>query len=279
MKIKFLKLGADVEAFVRDSRSDYAVPCIGIFAGSKELPLPIKSLGDGFAVQEDNVMVEYNIPAVSEVQEWRNCHLRMATWIEDYLYGSKRYHLWSEGSMIFKASALAHPQAQKIGCDPDYSVWTRSVNEVDPTHFKKGLRTAGGHIHVSFSIDGKSPEQHDRGLEVREAVIKAQDLFLGVPSLFMESESDARRRELYGKAGAFRPKEYGVEYRVLSNFWIRGAERMEWAFGQSKRAVTSIADGLKFTPALEKAIQSAINGRKMKIAENLVRNFDLDIVS
>ena len=44
------------------------------------------------------------------------------------------------------------------------------------------------------------------------------DVYLGLDSLTYDK--DVERRELYGKAGAFRPKEYGVEYRVLSNAWL-----------------------------------------------------------
>ena len=45
------------------------------------------------------------------------------------------------------------------------------------------------------------------------------DYTLGLDSLLLDS--DTRRRSMYGRAGSFRFKEYGIEYRTLSNFWIK----------------------------------------------------------
>jgi hypothetical protein len=50
------------------------------------------------------------------------------------------------------------------------------------------------------------------------AIVRELDYYLGLPSL--KWDTDGRRRKLYGKAGAFRPKPYGLEYRVLSNKWL-----------------------------------------------------------
>ncbi len=44
------------------------------------------------------------------------------------------------------------------------------------------------------------------------------DLFLGLPSA--GADKQGKRRELYGKAGRYRPTSYGIEYRVLSNYWL-----------------------------------------------------------
>jgi hypothetical protein len=39
--------------------------------------------------------------------------------------------------------------------------------------------------------------------------------------LFLDpDDSAAARRKLYGRAGSHRPKEYGVEYRALSPWWL-----------------------------------------------------------
>jgi hypothetical protein len=66
---KFL-LGADPEIFLEDAAGDL-VSAIDKVGGTKEDPkaLPI---GDGFAVQEDNVAVEYNIPASDSAEAFTN---------------------------------------------------------------------------------------------------------------------------------------------------------------------------------------------------------------
>ena len=35
---------------------------------------------------------------------------------------------------------------------------------------------------------------------------------------------------MYGCAGAFRPKKYGMEYRVPSNYWIKNNKTIESVF-------------------------------------------------
>ncbi|OYV41139.1 MAG: hypothetical protein B7Z80_02685 [Rhodospirillales bacterium 20-64-7] len=54
------------------------------------------------------------------------------------------------------------------------------------------------------------------------------DYFLGIHSLLWDK--DGTRRKLYGKAGAFRPKPYGMEYRVLSNRWLDSPDLTRWVY-------------------------------------------------
>jgi len=54
------------------------------------------------------------------------------------------------------------------------------------------------------------------------------DLYLGVPSVLMDKGE--LRKQLYGKAGAYRMKPYGVEYRTLSNFWIFSDTTIGWVW-------------------------------------------------
>jgi hypothetical protein len=54
-------------------------------------------------------------------------------------------------------------------------------------------------------------------------------------------DKDTERRKLYGKPGAFRPKPYGCEYRVLSNAWVDKPEVAGILF----RIITDIVNEMK----------------------------------
>jgi hypothetical protein len=117
-------------------------------------------------------------------------------------------------SALMPSEELSDPLAWQFGCDPDFNAWTEDINR-SPEITIPNLRTCGGHVHVATKELAKN--QQDYPLFVRH-----MDRTLGVWS--MQHDTDTQRRLLYGKAGAFRPKEYGVEYRVLSNFWIASEE-------------------------------------------------------
>jgi hypothetical protein len=77
---------------------------------------------------------------------------------------------------------------------------------------------------------------NDEGhLEACRALTKSLDVWLGLPSLVWDQ--DDRRRTLYGAAGAFRPKPYGMEYRVLSNKWINDPLLRKTVFHNTLKAI------------------------------------------
>jgi hypothetical protein len=102
--------------------------------------------------------------------------------------------------------------AVELGCDPDFNAWDHGAANEPPDMFQP-LRTAGGHLHIGWNVDER--EHQIKAM----ALVKQLDCFLGLWSLRLDTNG-ALRRSLYGKAGAFRLKPYGVEYRVLSNFWM-----------------------------------------------------------
>lgn len=67
-----------------------------------------------------------------------------------------------------------------------------------------------GHIHLGYNdievpFNGRIHKY--KVDEQRARIVQAMDLFIGIPSVIMEP--DNKRKELYGQAGAFRPKPYG----------------------------------------------------------------------
>jgi hypothetical protein len=93
------------------------------------------------------------------------------------------------------------------------------------------------------------------------------DLRLAVPSLIWDK--DKKRRLLYGKAGCFRPKPYGMEYRTLSNAWLNPAipHVRKFIFGETIRAVKDLFDN-------EEAWNVNIIGMS---PEKIINHDDLDI--
>ena len=48
---------------------------------------------------------------------------------------------------------------------------------------------------------------------------------------------------MYGAKGAFRPKHYGVEYRVPSNAWLRYPALHKWMFNITRTVYSNMMSG------------------------------------
>lgn len=232
MKYELLAVGTDAEQFLVTSNGS-PVPVIGHLGGTKAEPRPV--IAPGFAVQEDNVAAEYNVPPATSREEFIGNVQRMNAWLADY-FKKKNLFISNKAAMSFTPKQLEHPQAQQLGCEPDWCVWTRMQNASPAENAAVShLRTAAAHIHVSFSIDGREEfRPPPEGRVDREVVVKALDITAGCSSVLLDP--DVTRRQLYGKAGAFRFKDYGIEYRVPSNFWVVNKKYNGWAWDCVVRA-------------------------------------------
>lgn len=237
--MKFL-IGADPEFFIKKKYGGYA-SAVGLIGGSKREPKKIDE--DGHAILEDNVAVEFNIKPASSFDEFRSSIHKVLDHIRGILPG---YEFSKESAVSFPQEELMTPEAQMFGCEPDFDAWRECVNE-KPCADDKNLRSAGGHIHVGSDLAINNPV----------AVIRAMDLFLGVPST--QLDAGTLRRELYGKAGCFRAKSYGAEYRTLSNFWIFDDSLIQWAFDGTQRALEFVEKGNTIDVADGYRIQRCIN--------------------
>lgn len=249
-------IGADPETFV--GSGSRILSAIGHVGGTKESPRKV-NLG---ALQEDNVLFEFNIdPAASLAEFQRNIRsvlsqgsdvlglsgLSVIPKVSSHRYQEDELRSFGESAFVF-------------GCEPDFNAWTSDMNG-KPKASDPGLRTAGGHIHIGYS-HLESPS-----MELNYQLVQMCDILLGLPSVLMDNDDE--RRELYGKAGSLRHKMYGVEYRTLSNFWIFSDELMGWAYESAVAAYEQRAKLAEYLSVVDgQEVQRIINSNDKKAARS-----------
>lgn len=257
-------IGSDPECFVGNASGVKSI--VGRIGGTKDDPQPLP-LGDGFAVQEDNVALEFNIPACPSKQTFITSIVSARDFLAQVMMDMHGLQLVKESAVSFPPEELDTPASQVFGCDPDFNAWTGRKNP-RPHAPDKNLRSCGGHVHIG--IRGTKYEACDL-----RSIINACDLFMGVPSTKMDKGT--LRRQLYGKAGAYRVKGYGGEYRSLSNFWIHEEKYIGWVYENTERALDAVLNGMSFDED-EKLIQAAINNGVAQAADALIAKYSLQIV-
>lgn len=206
-------IGTDPEFFIK-SKDGKFLNAEKMFPGTKDEPFPMKC---GAGLQTDNVAVEFASPVGSNGQDLVD-KLR-DTFKELFLMMPKDVVLDLSPSALFDHDQLQTPQAQLFGCSPSYCAWDLVENE-RPNATISNLRSAGAHIHIG-KADG---DGNDFLLDPCGKIntVRMCDAFHGVISVILDSSKESvMRKELYGKAGEHRPKDYGVEYRTLSPFWMK----------------------------------------------------------
>jgi hypothetical protein len=252
-KVKF-RCGADPETFLMDSTGKH-ISAIGLINADKWSPLQIPSLPKGFTLQEDNVTLEYGIPPAASADEFV-AHIQKVMEKSKEWIGSLTFSKLS--CTIFEPDQMKHPMAHVFGCEPDFNAWTGKENKKpNPPH--PLMRSAGGHIHVETDQDPGD-------------VTRKSDLYLAVPSVFMDKGIE--RKKLYGKIGAHRVKPYGVEYRVLSNFWIFDEKYIRWVWRQMERVLTSKVP----VEELGAYIDIAVNNNDKQMAKALINEYNLEVI-
>lgn len=207
-------IGADPELFIRDSTTGGVITICGLVGGTKEEPLPLPGMPPGYAVQEDNVMLEFNIPPCTSAREFseaikvglRESISLVCTRSPDAVMDFASYRAFTE-------EQLNVPEANQFGCSMDFDAYKggQPCRRLSPRSLVRdngtAWRFAGGHVHLGFQSDVPN-----------HVTAQFADVFLGLPSV--ELDRQGPRRSKYGTAGRYRPTDYGIEYRTLSNFWI-----------------------------------------------------------
>jgi len=243
-------IGCDPELFLI-KRDGSPMSAYGVVQGTKKEPFKVEN----GAYQVDGMALEFNTDPVPVKNQFDVFNRNITTVIkrlkEDVKaagYKSARFNIVPVQDFGEEIMAQQPEEAKELGCDPDWSAYTKAPNprpDGDVT-----FRTASGHIHVGWGAD--IPVEHPNHIDICCDFIKCMDATVG---MFMTLiDTDPRRRELYGKAGAFRPKPYGVEYRTPSNLWLTHVNRRKVIYHLVNIAIKINSSGGQF--------QSYVNGCK-----------------
>jgi hypothetical protein len=270
-----ITIGTDPEFFLRKGEEFVSSQSAKI-QGTKHEPVPLRN---GGTIQRDNVALEFATPPAKSredfVEKVRLCLQDAHEMIPE------GHEMVVEPSATFDQVHLEDPEAQEFGCDPDFNAYTVAMNE-KPWCGDSGFRSCGAHIHVGALDDGgKAIKGLEFLLEFQGKInaVKAMDLFHGIISTVLDSsEASIKRRELYGKAGCHRATEYGVEYRVLSNYWMKSPQLVMLMDSLTRDAMALVASGkLEEILALvgEDELQNTINNGDAEAAKKIIELYVL----
>ena len=253
-------IGTDPEFMLRKD-GEYA-SSIGLLRYTKRVP---KRFPDGTTLQKDNVAIEF-ASSVADSEETFVKAVRTA-FFHTLSEIPSEYGLVATPSAHFKVELLESKEAQEIGCEPDFNAWTSQKNVAPVEEFRAGtLRSCGAHIHVGHPSLRKIFDKED--------MIKVMDYVVGNTTVPLDCDAPAlERRKLYGKAGCFRPTNYGVEYRTLSNFWLKTPNLVRLIYNltaDSLKVMTDDGIGALIQHCEPEHIHSAINtGDNRQAMKNL----------
>jgi hypothetical protein len=246
-----LRIGADPEFFLK--KDGKFVSAFGMVKGTKHEPEPVE-LG---AVQVDGMALEFNINPASNPDEFsiniNTVLAKLRSMIpKDYDFAFSSVAHFDEAYM-----AQQPEKALELGCAPDYNAWTEQENT--PPDVKAPFRTAAGHVHIGWTegADVFDPVHFDACCKLTRQL----DCLLGTWSL--QHEQFNERRELYGKAGAFRPKPYGMEYRVLSNFWVPNPDLASQVFHYTVKSFNDLTNGVVYEEKAKKCLPKGLTPQQI----------------
>lgn len=220
-------MGADPELFLnlggRIIGSEKVIPKTGIAAGG----------GEGKIVR-DGVQVELQPVAFTCRQSGRSYFHGLLANLHNHLqYNLPKFKV--KPTLDFSRTIelteeefdSLSEESKQLGCMPSLNIYEKRPLEVSNPR----IRSAGGHIHLSLHGNQKGlitpPDQF----------VKLLDVVVGNTCVLFDQDPGVKvRRETYGRAGEYRLPQHGLEYRVLSNFWLSCYPAMSMVFGLARLA-------------------------------------------
>lgn len=113
---KNITIGADPELFIFDTTSKTVVSSIGMIPGEKGNPWVDPNWPEGFGLEIDNILAEFNIPPCSSKQEFVDNISFMKDYIRQFVKKiNPNYDIRCKASYLVPEDQLQHPIAKLFG--------------------------------------------------------------------------------------------------------------------------------------------------------------------
>lgn len=207
-----ITVGCDPEFFLWDTKDKAYVSAHTMVPGDKKNPFKVPN----GAIQVDGTAVEFNIDPASSPKKFADSTQSVLNYLRKTI--DPRYEFRFVPAIHYDKDYFKSlpKHTKELGCDPDFNAYTSKTNPKPPADKVGTMRTGSGHIHIGWTKNADITDPNH--VWDCELFTKAMDAVFKTHSIFWDN--DTQRQKLYGNYGAYRPKPYGVEYRVPSNAWL-----------------------------------------------------------
>lgn len=254
-------IGCDPEFFVKNKRkiieSSKLIPEDGI----KFSCFAKKANSTTVNIVCDGVQIEIN-PAPSSCRAYvGNAIAEAFKKLKDSIDNDNKITLTPVVKLSKKAMKELSDKAKTFGCAPSFNNYTSSVSVIPVDASKYQYRSAGGHLHIG-DVTVKKYLQKEVDL-----TIKFLDLICGNTCVLIDTDpAQKERRKVYGKAGEYRLPSYGIEYRTLSNFWLKDYKLMSLVMALARFACDIV---INIHMQETNSIDNTPNGKRSKLRDIL----------
>lgn len=263
LSLNYLLFGADPEFFF--TKRNRVIGC------EKLIPTNGIKLENSGSLIIDGVQAELNISPQSCRQIFASNFKEILDLSSDLIKDKKELKISSKSLLPISKAELGNlsDKAKYFGCTPSKNIYDEKNIMPIKDSSKYYFRSAGGHIHIGGDIRVKL--MHDNQKEF----IKMMDIIVGNTCVLLDrDEGNIERRKIYGRAGEYRVPKHGLEYRTLSNFWIRDYVLMSFVLGITRLAFSLTVNKLEGKNDFADKICKAVNQNDIRTAIN---NNDFDL--
>jgi len=266
-------IGADPEFFITSKEGK-------IIESSKVIPKGGLSLDSSTSkCTRDGVQAELNPRPKSCRQGAATTYMNMFKSLATNL-NTKKVNMCSDSMIHLSQEELDElsKESRVFGCEPSRNYYTgkKSVISANPSVY--GYRSAGGHIHLGYN---NYDNLHACMKKEYKLIIKILDLVLGNTCVMIDrDENQVERRTVYGRAGEYRLPSHGIEYRTLSNFWLRSYQLMSMVYGFARLGLCiaySIYDDERKPSVKKSCFREILDVSDEKNIEKAINNNDFDL--